>query len=114
MFGRVRDFFHYNLLLFILFLTGAAVLIIEVAATRVLAVYFGNTIYAFSSIISVILLALSFGYAMGGRLADKKGSDFLFYQIIALGGLSVFLLHLLNVYIIPQISSAFSMREGPL
>lgn len=114
MVGRVRDFFHYNLLLFIIFLTGAAVLIIEVTATRLLSVHFGNTIYTFSSIISVILLALSFGYFMGGRLADKRGSEFLFFQIIALSGLSVFLLQLLNTYIIPEIGSQYSLREGPL
>jgi spermidine synthase len=114
MFRVVRTFFHNNLLLFIVFLTGAAVLIIEITATRLLSVYFGNTIYTVSSIISVVLLALSLGYFMGGRLADKKGTEFLFYQVIALSGLSVFLLHLLNMYIVPQISTDFSLREGPL
>lgn len=114
MWRALRAFFHNHLLLFIIFLTGAAVLVIEITATRLLSMYFGNTIYTTSSIISVILLALSFGYFMGGRLADKSGSEFLFYQIISLSGLSIFLLHLLHVHIIPQISSDYSLRDGPL
>ncbi len=110
----VRNFFSHNFLLFIVFVTGAAVLVIEIAATRVLSVYFGNTIYTFSSIISVILLALSIGYFVGGRLADKWGTESLFFTIIALSGLSVFGLHLVNLYYIPQLSQELSLRDGPL
>ena len=54
------------------FFTGAAVLVIEVTATRVLAPYFGNTLYTVSSIIAVILGALSIGYYLGGIFADKN------------------------------------------
>lgn len=114
MWRALREFFHNHVLLFIVFLTGAAVLIIEITATRLLSVYFGNTIYTTSSIISVVLFALSIGYFIGGRLADKSGSEFLFYQIISLSGLSVFLLQLLNVYIIPQFISGYTLQEGPL
>ncbi|OGC46751.1 MAG: hypothetical protein A3A94_01930 [Candidatus Portnoybacteria bacterium RIFCSPLOWO2_01_FULL_43_11] len=51
------DFFKKRILLFIVFITGASVLIIEVLATRILAVYYGNTIYTISSVIGIILAA---------------------------------------------------------
>lgn len=102
------------LLLIIVFLTGAAVLVIEVTATRILSVYFGNTIFTVSSVISVILLALSLGYFVGGRLADKRASELLFYQIIALSGLSVFLLQILKILFLPVISAQLSLQYGPL
>ena len=95
-------FMQKYLLLIIVFLTGAAVLVIEVTATRILSVYFGNTIFTVSSVISVILLALSLGYFVGGRLADKRASELLFYQIIALSGLSVFLLQILKILFLVQ------------
>ncbi len=114
MLNAIKAFLNNVFLLFIIFITGAAVLILEVTATRILTPYFGNTIYTFSSIISVILLALSLGYFMGGRLADKRGSEFLFYQLIALSGLSVFVLHLINIYIVPQVGTQLSLRDGPL
>ncbi len=114
MLNAIKSFINNVFLLFIIFITGAAILVLEVTATRMLSVYFGNTIYTFSSIISVILLALSLGYFMGGRLADKKGSEFLFYQLIALSGLSVFVLHLVHIYLIPQLSTQLTLRDGPL
>ena len=51
-----------RILLTVVFITGAAVLIVEITATRILAPYFGNSIYTISSVIGVILAALSFGY----------------------------------------------------
>lgn len=89
-------------------------MVVEVAATRILSVYFGNTIFTVSSVLSVILLALSLGYFIGGRLADKKPSELLFYQLIALSGLSVFLLQLLNITLIPIISTKLDMQYGPI
>lgn len=110
----MQRFFHSYLLLIIVFITGAAVLVIEVTATRILSVYFGNTIFTVSSVLTVILLALSLGYFFGGRLADRKASEKLFYQLIAFSGVSVLLLQLLNIMFLPFISSNLSMQYGPL
>lgn len=98
----------------VVFLTGACVLVIEVAATRVLSPYFGNTIYSYSSILGVVLAALSIGYYFGGRLADKRPSPKLFYGIIAAGGASVLLLHLLTITLLPWLSRHLSIISGPL
>src|SRR5438105_3106025 len=103
----LKRLFHQNGLLFVVFLTGAAVLILEVTATRLLSPYFGNTIFTVSSVISVILLALSIGYYAGGRLADKKATIVLFYILIALSGVTVFLVYLLTLFLIPYIAYAF-------
>jgi len=95
-------------------LTGTAVLIIEITATRILTPFFGNSIFTFSSVISTILAALSIGYYAGGRIADRRPSDILFYGLIALSGLSVLLLQLLNVSLLPAIAFKLSMINGPL
>lgn len=108
------QFLKHNLHLCIIFITGAAVLILEVTATRLLSPYFGNTIYTVSSVISSILLALSIGYYTGGRLADRKATSYLFYLLIALSGVSVLLIYLLNLFIIPSIAYYFSISSGPL
>ncbi len=95
-------------------MTGASVLILEILATRLLSVYFGNTIFTVSSVISIILLALSLGYFAGGRLADKNARESLFYSLILISGYAVLAIHLLNLYVIPEISRSLSMREGPM
>lgn len=56
----------------IAFLTGASVMIVELAASRVLSPYFGNTLYTWTALIGVIMVALSAGYYAGGRLADRR------------------------------------------
>ncbi len=54
------------------FVGGAAVMIIEILGSRVLAPTFGTTLHVWSALITVTLAALAIGYAWGGRIADRK------------------------------------------
>jgi glutaminyl-peptide cyclotransferase len=96
------------------FLTGAAILVVEVIATRLLSPYFGSTIYTVSSVISVVLAALSCGYALGGKLADKYPRMLMFYGIIGLSGSLVLIIRILNQYLLPEIGYKLSLVSGPL
>lgn len=58
----------------IVFLCGAAVMVLEMVGARVLAPYLGTSIVVWTSLIGVILASLSLGYWWGGRLADRKPS----------------------------------------
>ena len=51
------------------FLAGAALLGLEIAASRVLAPYFGNSLYVWGALIGVVLAGLSTGYWIGGAIA---------------------------------------------
>jgi MFS family permease len=59
---------------------------IEMAASRLLTPYFGNSLYIWTNIIGVIMLALTIGYAWGGKIADKYTSERLLYIIILIAG----------------------------
>ena len=54
--------------------SGAAVMLDEFLAVRLLARYFGSALDVWASVISVLLIGLSAGYALGGRLADAVGT----------------------------------------
>lgn len=71
------------------FLTGAAVLVVEILGPRFLAPYYGANVFAWSSLITVTLMALAAGYLVGGRLADLVGSDPLLDQVIALAAILI-------------------------
>ena len=53
------------------FSAGAAVMIIELAGNRILAPWFGNSLYTWTGLIGVILVSISVGYYLGGYLADR-------------------------------------------
>ena len=72
------------------FLTGAAVLVIEIAGSRVLAPYYGSGLYSWSALISVTLAALAAGYALGGKVADRRPATSLFFSLILVAGALVF------------------------
>lgn len=59
------------LLALVVFLNGAAIMVLEMAGARLLAPELGTSIVVWTSIIGVILASLSLGYWLGGRLADS-------------------------------------------
>ena len=67
------------------FLSGATLLGVEIAASRVLAPTFGSSLYVWGALIGVVLTGLSIGYWAGGALADRWPSPYLFVGAIALG-----------------------------
>jgi len=110
---RSLKFLNENKLNFIVFLTGACVLVVEVLAVRILAPYFGNTIYSVSSILAVILGALSLGYYFGGKKADNNPSLDSFFKIIWYGGLSTLFLEFLALYLLPVMGYSLHPIYGP-
>ena len=105
---------HKVALLLAVTLTGMAVLIVEITATRMLAPFFGNSIFTLSSVIGIVLAALGLGYYAGGVLADRKPSERWFFCLIAVAGFSVLLLQLLNIVVLPRIAYQLSLINGPL
>jgi hypothetical protein len=51
------------------FIAGFIIMAIELLGGRILAPYFGSSIYVWGSIITVFMLSLSVGYLIGGKLS---------------------------------------------
>ena len=54
------------------FICGALVMSYEIVGARIVAPYLGSSTYIWTSLIGVILGALSLGYWLGGRMADRR------------------------------------------
>ena len=108
------NFLKRDIIFLIVFISGAAVLIIEIAAFRIIAPYFGNTLFTTSSIIGVILGGLSLGYYLGGFLADKRPNFSTFFFLIFVAGIFSLLIQIFLKTILPSAGYGLSIKWGPL
>src|SRR5215475_7902606 len=63
---------HVWLLRAAVLIGGAAVMVVEIIGSRILAPSFGTTLHVWSALITVTLAALAVGYMVGGRVADRR------------------------------------------
>ncbi len=76
----------------IVFISGGAVLAIEILGTRILGPFYGVSIFLWSALISVTLIALSIGYVIGGWLADRGPTMKILGVVIGAAGLWVLII----------------------
>jgi spermidine synthase len=74
---------------FAVFTSGAVLLGLEIAASRVVAPFFGNSLFVWGALIGVVLTGLSVGYYAGGALADVWPSSWLLAAVMTAGALLV-------------------------
>lgn len=72
------------------FVGGFVIMSLELLGGRVLAPYFGSSIYVWGSIITVFMLSLSLGYLFGGQLSLKHPSLKRFGIIFLVAGVALY------------------------
>ena len=87
------------------FLCGAVVMALELTASRILAPYFGNSIFVWGSLIGVVLTGMSAGYYIGGRVADKRPDFGTFCLVVLTAGIFVLLIPLVTPVVFDLIIS---------
>jgi len=97
-----------RLLLPLVFVSGMASLGVEFGASRLLAPYFGTSLSVWGVLIGLVLIYLSIGYVLGGRLADRRPSADLLFQLTAWAGLWIGLIPLIAYPILLQSQQGFA------
>jgi spermidine synthase len=97
-----------RLLLPLVFVSGMASLGVEFGASRLLAPYFGTSLSVWGVLIGLVLIYLSIGYVLGGRLADRRPSPDLLFQLTAWAGLWIGLIPLIAYPILLQSQQGFA------
>ncbi len=97
-----------RLLILQVFVAGATSLALELSASRLLAPYFGTSLFVWANLIGLILLYLTVGYFLGGRLADRYPRPGVFYALIVAAAFLISIIPLISRPILRWSLSSFS------
>ena len=85
-------------------LEGATVMAVELLAARMVAPYFGSSLYVWGTVIGFTLLALAIGYFAGGVIVDKYGSPDTLLWVLLTASVFLILMHVSS----PLLTIAFA------
>jgi len=97
----------------IVFICGAALMGLEFLAARMLAPTLGSSLFVWGSVISIVMVALSLGYWLGGVIADRRGTTRTLAPVIAGAGAFAVLIPWLNGLVLPAVAG-LGARGGSL
>lgn len=92
------------------FVSGFSIMAVQMLGGRILAPWFGGSIYIWGSIISIFLVALAIGYLTGGKLSLHSPSIRKYGLLFISAGLSLLPLYLFQDQLI---GFTFSITEDP-
>jgi len=110
--GHQHDRWSLAWILTAAFVSGAAVMLVEIVGTRVLTPFFGVGLYVWSALLVVTLGSLSVGYYVGGWLADRHSGAALPFELI-IAGAGVAIAPVLRVPLLRMLDGA-DLRLGAL
>lgn len=93
--------------------SGTLVMVVEVMGSRVIGPFFGVSLFVWTALISVTLVALAAGYAAGGLLADRRSTPDLLYGILFAAGIAALLVPVLKAPVI-RACAPLGLRPGAL
>ena len=95
---------HYTDLKITAFFSGAIIMVLEILGFRVLAPYFGYSVYVSGSLIGIVMVALSFGYFSGGQLADRRPQKSLLYKLLLAADIYVIIISFFYINLLETLS----------
>ena len=96
------------------FFSGMTSLAVELSASRLLGNVYGSSNLVWACIIGLILIYLTLGYWLGGKLADKHPTPKVFYRLLMWASLTVGLVPIIARPILRVAANAFDQLQIPM
>lgn len=93
------------------FLCGAIGMMLELIAARILSPYVGSSNLIWTTIIGVMLISMSIGYWIGGKLADKSPNQNTLSKLLVAGAIMSSLIPMLEVNFVEQLVNILDNLE---
>jgi len=94
-----------------IFVAGMCTLAVEFTASRLLQTVYGTSNIVWANVIGLVLLSLTAGYFIGGRLADQRPGAGLFYTLVSLAGFAAVFFLLLTSAILRGAAGALAVMN---
>ena len=85
---------RFPLLFLVLLIEGGSLMAVELMGAKLVAPFYGGSLYVWTAVLAITVLGLTFGYYAGGRLAKKGPSESKLFAILAVSALLVLTLPL--------------------
>jgi spermidine synthase len=95
------------------FFSGLTALAVELSASRLLGNVYGSSNLVWATIIGLVLIYLTLGYWLGGKLADRYPRYDVFYKILMWGSLNVGLIPIISRPILRLTANALDALQIP-
>lgn len=92
------------------FVSGFVIMSVEMLGGRILAPYFGSSVYVWGSLIFTFMVGLSVGYGVGGRLSIKHHGVGILMLLFGLAGAQIMVLELVSEAVLALV---FDLSDDP-
>ncbi len=96
-----------------LFIAGFSGMMLELIGTRVIAPFYGTTLFTWAALITITLVFLSIGYFVGGIIAKQEQRKKAFYSSVLLLGLWIALIPIIKNTVLAS-TNFFGGAIGPI
>ena len=76
-------------LLLVVFLCGMTTMAIEMSASRLIGEFFGSPLTIWAILIGMVMIYLTVGYSLGGRLADRRPDARYLYSLVGVAAFAM-------------------------
>lgn len=99
------------LLFLVSFFEGGALMAVELLGAKLIAPYYGTSLYVWAAVLACTLGGLAFGYLAGGILSNRRHNEKTLYFIVALSALFTFLMPLTGKLVM-EATLGMSLKAG--
>jgi len=98
-------------LFLVLVIEGASLMAVELMGAKLLAPFYGSSLYVWTAILGITVLGLSLGYFFGGKLSIQKSSEKLLILILGIAAILVFALPV-TAKVVISLTSSMALIPG--
>lgn len=100
--------------LFLVFGVGLCITALEVASARLIAPFYGSTIYVWGGAIGTVLFALAIGYWLGGKVIDQRPRPEVVSWTLVVAGVTTVLIPWMYSFIISAVQRIETVVSVPI